>query len=209
MDIPQVFSCEYVKLHAKLNDGRRLDWSHWVPNKAVDDLFGNADPDSASYKTADEFADEQARGYMRNGIRVLWDNGSEEEIISADKIKELTTEIERVNLSVAQIFSREKHLYETPREVTVRPPRKRPSVQEIVDVLDRFLKGTATLNDFFAKVGQPPRPEPAANALLTLTGTGYAYLSNGQPVSLRPLFSDEVLFGIVEIRRQQVLQGLD
>jgi len=207
-DMPEpLFTCEYVKLQAKLNDGQRFEWSQWVPNQAVDTLLGMAGVDTSTYPPADDFAKEQARFYMRNGIRVIWDAGGEE-LVPPNRILELTTSVEKLNLTIAEIFMPEAHLHDKRSEVTVMPPRKRPSVQEFVDVMDRFMNGTATLNELFARVRQPARPETEANAFLWPTEAGYVKIADGQPVNLRPLFSNDVLFGIVEIRRAQVLQGV-
>jgi hypothetical protein len=103
MEVPRVFRCQYVKLRAKLDDGRTLNWAHWVPNKSVDEAFGTAGPKPTDYKTAEEFAESTARGYMTTGIHAFWD-GSDDELIPADKIKELTTSVEDKNLTMADIF---------------------------------------------------------------------------------------------------------
>jgi hypothetical protein len=74
--------------------------------------------------------------------------------------------------------------------------------------LDDMMNGKATLNEFFAKVGQPQRSEAAANTLLNVSEDGYVIASNGRSVNIRPLFTDEALYIFVEIRRQQVVLGI-
>jgi hypothetical protein len=202
--IPQLFAVEYVRLKVKLRDRRKLSWTHWVPNKAADDLFGIT-PDEP-YLTGDEYAKMQARGYVENGIYALWD-GRDEEFITADKIEKVSTEVEKKNLTMPEILIAEAHL-RNPRNVTVSPPRKRPSLQVVIDTLDDMLNGKVTLNDFFAKVAQPQRSENAANILLKATDNGYVAASGGSPVNIRPLFQDDILFQLVEIRRVQVAKGI-
>jgi hypothetical protein len=206
-NVQQVFECEYVKLRAKLADGRTLDWTHWVPNKEVDAFFGVADVAASDYPTADEYADERARGYTKGGIYALWE-GSEEELIPSSKIIELTTAIEKSSLSVAQIMMREAELHDKRTQIRVRPRRKRPDIHEIMDVMDRFMKGSATLNDFLVKIRQPECPAPDANTFLRATAQGYARVEDGSPVNLHSLVCEEMVFQIMEIRRTQILQGL-
>ncbi|MGI8770820.1 MAG: hypothetical protein ACR2JE_05245 [Acidobacteriaceae bacterium] len=204
-EIPQLFTCEYVRICAKFNDGRRPSWTHWVPNKAVDDLFGITT--NEQYQTAEHFADEKASSYLQGGICVLWEGTEEEEYIPADKIIEVSTSVEQRHLTIAEIMIREAHLH-NPSCIKLIPSRKQPSLQQTVDALDEMLSGKATLNDFFAQLRMPQRSEPAANTLLRPINGGYASVSDEKHLDIRPLFPDDTLYHIVEIRRVQLLHGI-
>ena len=202
--IPAVFACEYVRVNAKLKDGRQLSWTHWVPNRTVDDLLGIT-PDEP-YKSGEQYADEKARAYLGNGIYALWD-GTEEEYILPGKIRDLSTTLEKKHLSLSEILMREAHLRD-PRDVKVRPPRKRPTLQEAVDAMDDLLAGKITVNDFFRKLGHPQRSDAVANTKIKATDSGYEEVSSGVPLNIRPLFADDMLYAILEIRRVQVAKGI-
>jgi hypothetical protein len=203
-EIPELFACEYIAFSATLDDGRRLNWTHWVPNIAVDKRFG-VTPDE-EYVTADIFADEKSKGYMLHGIHVRWDGGTEEYIAPA-KVVQVSTVVERKHLALPEILMREAHL-RAPQNLQVHPPRKRLSLQETIGAIDDLLIGNATLNELFSKLRLPKRNEVEANWLLKATEQGYESISSGAPLDIRTLFPDDLLYQIVEIRRIQVLQGI-
>ncbi len=74
-----------------------------------------------------------------------------------------------------------------------------------LSTLDDVMNAKATLNEFFAIVGQPQRSEAAANTLLNVSEDGYVTASSGRSVNIRPLFTDEALYIFVEIRRQKIV----
>lgn len=204
-DFERSFSCQYVRLKAKLKDGRTFSWTHWVPNEAVDEIFGIADGNDP-YLTADQYAAKVGRDYTEDGIYHL--SNGDEEYITTDRIEEVSTTIEKKNLTLTEIMMHEAHLRGA-RDVSVRPqPDKRLSLQQAIDTMDDMLNGKATLNDFFAKFRQPQRSEAAANTFLEVNANGYATVLDGKSVNIRPLFRDDTLFMLVEIRRQQIVLGL-
>jgi len=201
----QLFPCEYVRLNAKLKDRRKFSWTHWVPNKAIDDLLGISSDEP--YQTAEKYAEEKARDYLEHGIVYIPSDGAEEHI-TPDKIEEVSTVVEKKNLTLAEILIAEAHLRGS-HSVTVSPRRRRPSLQQAVDGMDEMLNGKITLNEFFAKLQVPQSSENGANVLLKATANGYVPMAGGTPVNIRPLFHDDVLFKLVDIRRVQIVSGID
>ena len=148
-DLNRRFPCKYVQLKARLSDGRTLTWSHWSPNKVMDELFGIAAEEP--YLSAEDYARGLAKSYTEDGI--YHRANGDEEYITADKIKELSTTIESKNLTLRDILLHEAHLSD-PREARVRPqPDRRITLQRAIDKMEDVMHGRATLNEFFAKVG--------------------------------------------------------
>src|SRR5271170_7068194 len=79
-------------------------------------------------QTADEFGDERVREYFRDGFCALCDNRTEKELISPDKIEEISIEVERKNLAPAEILMLEADFYNKERPVNVTPRRKGANV---------------------------------------------------------------------------------
>jgi hypothetical protein len=81
-------------------------------------------------------------------------------------------------------------------------------LQEAVDAIDEMMKGNLTLNDLFSKLRLPKRSEAAAKCLLNAIVGGFESIPAGALVNIRPLFPDDLLYQIVEIRRVQMIQGI-
>jgi len=147
-EIPGLFTCEYIGFGANLEGGRELNWTLWVPNRAIDGLFGITPGEE--YLTADKFADVISKEYLLSGLHVRLEDSSEE-YIGPEKVVELSTVAEHFNLTMAEILVREAQV-RAPQNLQVRPSRKPLSLQEAVDAIDEMLKGNLTLNDLFSKL---------------------------------------------------------
>jgi hypothetical protein len=143
---------------------------------------------------------------MNNGIYHA--SNGDEECITPDKIKEVSTVVDKRNLTMPQIFIAAEEHRRGSHDVTVRPRPKKRSLQEAADTLDEMLHGKVTLNRFFAKIGLPPRSETGANILLRPTESGCVAASDGKAVNIRPLFPSDMLFQLVEMRRKRILNGI-
>jgi hypothetical protein len=206
--LPTSIKCEYVKLQAKLRDGRELKWSLFVPNREVDTLLGTASAGADPYMSSEEFGDVQVKGYLKGGVRAVWDAGKTEEIISPGEIDKMTFSVEETHHPLSRILRVEAQLANDRAPLTVRPARRRPSTQDALGAMSRFMNGETSLNEFFAATGQPERPEALASILVRATARGYETASGGTLVDLSQLFSDPLLFAVFEIRRAQMSQGI-
>jgi len=199
---PQLFPCDYVRIHVRLKDQREYNWTHWVPNKAVEKLFGITSDEP--YLSGEEYANKQARGYLENGIYHL--SGGVEEYITPDKIDEVSTTVEKKELTMEEIVTREAHLSDA-CNVTIRPSHsKKPTLQQAIDAIDELLHGKTTVNVFFEKLRLPKSSKPGADVMLTPTHEGFV-APDGMLVNIRLMFPDDTLYMIVELMRRQKLNG--
>jgi hypothetical protein len=116
-EIPGLFTCKYIEFSANLEGGSKLNWTMWVSNRAIDGLFGITFGEE--YLTADKFADEMSKKYLRSGLHVRLEDSSEE-YIGPEKVVESSMVGEHFNPTTAEILVREAQV-RAPQNFQVHP----------------------------------------------------------------------------------------